>query len=213
MADLKKDAETIEIAIDVLSLGTKVVKFTMPLDFVEKINQIYDKNLKRLKPHNDYLAGKIAEENRVDEILTSEMNKIFKFCFEQYLIENQTASGKYNLHLSAAWINEMKAGEYNPTHYHTSESSEVGLSSVLMLKRPDWYGVEASLEEKPSNGWLEFTGGDQSPLSRSQIRVDAQVGELYVFPYTLLHCVYPFNSNDQVRRTMSYNCNLKLKEL
>jgi hypothetical protein len=77
-----------------------------------------------------------------------------------------------------------------------------------MLKRPDWYGIEASREEAPANGWLEFTGGDQSLLSRSQVRVDSQVGEFYIFPYTLLHAVYPFNSTDQVRRTLSYNCDL-----
>ena len=47
----------------------------------------------------------------------------------------------------------------------------------------------------------------------SELRVDAQVGEFYVFPYTLLHGVYPFNSTDEKRRTLSYNCDLikKLK--
>ena len=102
----------------------------------------------------------------------------------------------------------MKSGEYNPMHFHTADMTDVGLSSVLMLKRPDWYGVEASKEQVPANGWLEFSGGDQAPLSQSQIRVDAQVGEFYVFPYSLLHGVYPFNSTDEVRRTMSYNCDL-----
>ena len=29
-----------------------------------------------------------------------------------------------------------------------------------------------------------------------------------MFPYTLMHGVYPFNGTDEVRRTMSYNCNL-----
>ena len=77
-----------------------------------------------------------------------------------------------------------------------------------MLKRPDTYGKEITNPEDPSNGWLEFSGGDQSPLSMSQTRVDAQVGEFYVFPYTLLHSVYPFNSTDEVRRTLSYNCDL-----
>jgi len=33
-------------------------------------------------------------------------------------------------------------------------------------------------------------------------------GAFYVFPYPLLHGVYPFNSTDEVRRTMSYNCDL-----
>ena len=55
---------------------------------------------------------------------------------------------------------------------------------------------------------LEFTGGQHDPLSIPQNRVDAKVGQLYVFPYTLLHGVYPFNGTDEIRRTMSFNCNL-----
>ena len=203
-----KKEEPIEIRIDLIHLGLTVAKFNLPMKLIDDINKLYDKNLKKLKPHNEQLAGKIAEENKVDEILSVEMKKFFKFCFENYLIESQIPSDTYHLQLERAWINEMKAGEYNPTHYHKSPFSEVGLSSVLMLKRPDSYGVESSNEDEPVNGWLEFNGGDQSALARSQIRVDAQVGEFYVFPFTLLHGVYPFNSTDQVRRTMSYNCNL-----
>ena len=195
-----------EIVIDVFSLGTKVVKFSMPLDFVEEINQIYDKNLKSLKPHNDQLAGKIAEENALDEFLDDDIKKMFMWCFRQYL--KISDSNDWDPFLKQVWVNEMRANEYNPIHFHTSADSGVGLSSVLMLKRPDSYGVEASRAEQPANGWLAFSGGDQSPLSLSQKRVDAQVGEFYVFPYTLLHGVYPFNTTDQVRRTLSYNCDL-----
>ena len=195
-----------EIPIDVYHLGTRVVKFKLPTEFVDDINKAYDENSKELKPHNDYLAGKIADEKLVDEILTDEMKEGFLWCFEQYL--KMFKSQRWDFVLDNAWINEMKSGEYNPVHYHTSSDSEVGLSSVLMLKRPDWYGVEASREERPANGWLEFSGGDQAPLSMSQFRVDVQVGEFYVFPYSLLHGVYPFNSTDEVRRTLSYNCNL-----
>ena len=198
--------EPLKIDCKTFYLGTNVVCFNLPMEFIDSINKVYDENSKNLQPHNDQLAGKIAEENQVSEILTDEMKDDFLGYFEQYVKLTQTQ--KRNCVLTHAWINEMKSGEYNPIHYHTSKNSEVGLSSVLMLKRPDWYGVEASREEAPANGWLEFTGGDQSPLSRSQVRVDAQVGEFFVFPYTLLHGVYPFNSTDEVRRTLSYNCDL-----
>jgi len=188
------------------TLGTSIVKFNLPMELVDDINKAYDENSEDLKPHNDKLAGKIAEEKVVDEILTPDIQKEFLGCFNQYL--KLTQKIKWNPVLAKAWINEMKSGEYNPIHYHTSKNSEVGLSSVLMLKRPDWYGVEASNEDRPANGWLGFSGGDQAPLSRSQTRVDAQVGEFFVFPYSLLHGVYPFNSTDEVRRTLSYNCDL-----
>jgi len=199
-------AEGQKIDLKIFHLGTSVAKFNLPIQLITDINKLYDENLKNLKPYNKQLAGKIAEENKIDEIFDDDMKTIFQSCFQQYL--NVIQKTKWNPTLASAWINEMKSGEYNPLHYHTGLKSELGLSSVLMLKRPAWYGVEASKTERPANGWLTFTGGNQDPLSVSQIRADAQVGEFYVFPYSLLHGVYPFNSTDEVRRTLSYNCDL-----
>ena len=199
-------SEQFKIDAKIYSLGTTVVRFNLPINLIDSINKAYDDNSKNLTPHNDKLAGKIQEEKKINEILTPSMNNTFKWCFEEYL--KVIGKPNWNLDLSIAWINEMKSNEYNPTHFHEGVNSEIGLSSVLMLKRPDWYGVEASREERPANGWLGFSGGDQATLSTSQVRLDAQVGEFYVFPYTLLHEVYPFNSTDEVRRTMSYNCDL-----
>ena len=211
MADLKKtfapkpkELNTPPLANTFL-LGTMICKFTIPKQMINGINKAYD-NAKDLPAHNHRLAGKIADEFKVTDILTEEMKDTFLNCFRKYLETIQKPF--WHCFAENAWINEMKSGEYNPMHFHTSDMTDVGLSSVLMLKRPDWYGVEASLVEKPANGWLEFTGGDQSPLAIPQMRVDAQVGEFYVFPYSLMHGVYPFNSTDEVRRTMSYNCNL-----
>ena len=125
-------AEEKNIDYNIYTLGTSIVKFNLPMEFIDSINKAYDENSKELKPHNDYLAGKIADEKLVDEILTDEMKEGFLWCFQQYLkiIENQVP---YFPVLTKAWINEMKSGEYNPIHYHTSKNSEVGLSSVLML--------------------------------------------------------------------------------
>ena len=102
----------------------------------------------------------------------------------------------------------MFAGEYNPCHFHASKNSLVGLSSVLFLKTPDTYGEEIINPETPSNGHLEFIGGAQHSLSISQFRTSPKVGDFFVFPYTLVHGVYPFSGTDQVRRTLSYNCDI-----
>ena len=192
-------------------LGTMILKFDLPMDFIDDINEVYDKHNEQMPAQNQELAGKIADEKKVNTIITEEMKKVFQTCFDKYM--KMRGLTKWDCVPGPCWVNEMKSGEYNPTHFHTSIDSDMGLSSVLMLKRPDWYGVEASREEKPANGWLEFSGGDQSPLSISQTRVDVQVGEFYVFPYTLLHSVYPFNSTDEVRRTLSYNCDLIRKKV
>ena len=70
-----KKEEPIEIRIDLIHLGLTVAKFSLPMKLIDDINKLYDKNLKKLKPHNEQLAGKIAEENKVDEILSVEMKK------------------------------------------------------------------------------------------------------------------------------------------
>tara|TARA_B100001996_G_scaffold323172_1_gene268248 strand:- start:551 stop:1216 length:666 start_codon:yes stop_codon:yes gene_type:complete len=194
-----------EIDISKFGLGTFIVKFEMPQNFIDDINNLYE-NAKDLPEHNQNLAGKIKDELRVTEILTDDMKNCFLTCFRQYLQIVQKPF--WHCSLAGAWINDMRANEYNPFHFHQSTQSYLGLSSVLALKRPETYGVEYSREETPSNGWLEFSGGQQDPLSVSQLRQDVQVGSLYIFPYTLLHGVYPFNGTDEIRRTMSYNCDL-----
>jgi len=194
-----------DIKMQSYTLGSIICKFTMPQGMIDDINLTYDRS-KNLEPANEFLAGKIADEFKVTEILSEDVKGAFKMCFNQYLKTIQKPW--WHIDLENAWINDMKSNEYNPFHWHTSPTTDLGLSSVLVLKKPESYGKEYSREEQPSNGRLEFNGGQQDPLSISQLRVNAEVGELYVFPYTMLHGVYPFNGTDEVRRTMSYNCNL-----
>ena len=194
-----------DISMELFTLGTIICRFKVPLEVIDEINKDYD-NAKDLPAHNQNLAGKIAEEFKVTDILSKNTRSLFTTCFRQYLVTVQKPW--WHVSLENAWINDMRANEYNPFHFHTSKITDLGLSSVLMLKRPNTYGKEYSREDTPSNGNLEFSGGQQDPLSISQLRVDAKVGQLYVFPYTLLHGVYPFNGTDEIRRTMSFNCNL-----
>ena len=194
-----------DISMEPLTLGTIICRFTVPQTIIDEINTDYEKT-KDLQAHNKNLAGKIADEFKVTSILSENTKSLFTTCFQQYL---QTIKKPFwHVSLENAWINDMKSNEYNPFHYHTSPMTDLGLSSVLVLKRPETYGKEYSREDTPSNGRLEFSGGQQDPLSICQLRVDAKVGQLYVFPYTLLHGVYPFNGTDEIRRTMSFNCNL-----
>ena len=194
-----------DISMESFTLGTIICRFKVPLEVIDEINKDYD-NAKDLPAHNKNLAGKIADEFKVTSILSENTKSLFTTCFQQYL--HTIKKPFWHVSLENAWINDMKANEYNPFHFHTSPMTDLGLSSVLVLKRPETYGKEYSREDTPSNGNLEFNGGQQDPLSISQLRVDAKVGQLYVFPYTLLHGVYPFNGTDEIRRTMSFNCNL-----
>ena len=198
-----------QVKIQVLTLGEIIVKFEMPQKFIDDINNIFDEKEATTVDWSTQLAGKIKKEKLVNHLLRDEVKGTFLMCFQEYMkrsgsVLNQT----HQLVLDNCWINDMYATEYNPCHFHASKNSLVGLSSVLFLKTPDSYGKEIVNPNNPSNGHLEFIGGAQHALSMSQIRTSPKVGDFFIFPYTLVHGVYPFYDTDQVRRTLSYNCDI-----
>ena len=199
------------VPIQIVTLGSMIVKMPLPMGMIADINKIYDENVSEMKPLNDGLAGKIKDEHKISDHLTDELKSVFKKAFQFYMTQIQKAD-QYDIEPDRAWVNEMKAHEYNPFHYHTGMKSEIGLSSVLVLKRPDTYGEEITRKDSPHNGHLEFLGNDSSPIAVNQFRLDAQVGDFFMFPYTTLHGVYPFWGTDQARRTLSYNCDLIRKK-
>ena len=200
-----------DVPVQIVTLGSMIIKMPMPMGMIVDINKIYDENILEMKPLNDGLAGKIKDEHKISDHLTDDLKGIFKQAFKFYMTQIQKAD-VYDVEPDRAWVNEMKAHEYNPFHYHTGMKSEVGLSSVLVLKRPDTYGEEITRKDSPHNGHLEFLGNDSSPIAVNQFRLDAQVGDFFMFPYTTLHGVYPFWGTDQARRTLSYNCDLIRKK-
>ena len=200
-----------DVPVQIVTLGSMIIKMPMPMGMIVDINKIYDENILEMKPLNDGLAGKIKDEHKISDHLTDELKGVFKKAFQFYMTQIQKAD-QYDVEPDRAWVNEMKAHEYNPFHYHTGMKSEVGLSSVLVLKRPDTYGEEITRKDSPHNGHLEFLGNDSSPIAVNQFRVDAKVGDFFIFPYTTLHGVYPFWGTDQARRTLSYNCDLIRKK-
>ena len=198
-------------SIKLITLGSSILKMSLPVNMIDDINTIYDKNILKMDSVNESLAGKIEDEHKISDHLTSEHKDIFKQAFQLYM-EKINKKADYDLTLTTAWVNEMKSHEYNPFHFHFGSKSELGLSSVLVLKRPDTYGEEVTRPDNPHNGRLEILGNDQSPLSPKSYRVDAQEGDFFIFPYTMIHGVYPFWGTDQKRRTLSYNCDLTRKK-
>ena len=188
----------------VIHLGQKILHFNVPMEIIDEINLTYQNNIKDLKNHNQYLAGKIKDEHKIDNLLSKEVKKYFESCFRVYLIE---CKEMHNINLVSAWVNEMKVNEYNPMHHHIGDTY-VGLSSVLILKLPDTFGEEYSRKESPANGLLEFNGNGGGMFGYNQCKMLTKVGDLLVFPYDLRHGVYPFNSTTECRRTLSYNCDL-----
>ena len=197
-------------------LGQSVLKYQVPFDIYVAINQIYESKFKQLKPANQQLVGKIQNEHSLfydgeDQLKMQSHNllpltilKWFEECYKHYLNWNKIK--QYQIHLNSIWVNEMKEHEYNPVHVHQG-NSYTGLSSVMILKLPESYGVEYSSSENPQNGRLQILGSASGQFSKIDYQPEVAPKDFYIFPYDMRHCVYPFNGPG-LRRTLAANCDV-----
>ena len=102
----------------------------------------------------------------------------------------------------------MKANEYNPIHIHQGQLF-TGLSSVMIMKLPTNTGIEYSAPEKPMNGRLQIIGAAAGQFAKTDYSPNSKIGDFYVFPYDMRHCVYPFNGTKEKRRTLVCNIDVE----
>ena len=198
-------------------LGQSVLRYETPLDIFTAINQVYEQNFNRLDSANKQLVGKIKDEHSLfyngdDESkikrhdhLPLNIKQWFMEMFKHYLEFNHIKD--YKMHLNSIWVNEMKAHEYNPVHVHQGNLF-TGLSSVMILKLPNTYGVEYSAEQAPQNGRLQILGSSNGQFAKLDFQPPMNLRDFYVFPYDMRHCVYPFNGTNETRRTLAANCDV-----
>jgi len=200
-----------------INLGQSIMKYQVPYDIFITLNGIYESQFNNLPSANKTLVGKIQNEhsiyyNGADETKVKRHNflpydivKWFEDIYKHYLNYNKIR--KYKTHLNSIWINEMKQHEYNPAHIHRG-TLYTGLSSVMILKLPNTYGVEYSASETPQNGRLQILGAANGQFAKIDYQPPMEIRDFYVFPYDMRHCVYPFNGTDQTRRTLAANCDV-----
>jgi len=198
-------------------LGQSILRYEVPLDIFTGINQIYEEKFNQLNPANRQLIGKIKDEHSLfydgdDESKMKRHNLFpknvldwFRTAFHHYLDFNKIID--YKTHINSIWINEMKANEYNPVHIHQGNIF-TGLSSVMVLKLPNTYGVEYSASETPQNGRLQILGASSGQFAKVDYQPPMKLRDFYIFPYDMRHCVYPFNSTNETRRTLAANCDV-----
>jgi hypothetical protein len=197
-------------------LGQSVLKYQVPLDVFNIINHVYEYNFQNLKPANAQLVGKIQKEHSLyydgedqskmqrHNLLPQNVIQWFTQKYNHYLKWNKIKN--YNIHLNSIWVNQMKAHEYNPVHVHQG-NLYAGLSSVMILKLPESYGVEYSSEHQPQNGRLQILGSSSGQFSNVDYQPNTVERDFYIFPYDMRHCVYPFNGPG-MRRTLAANCDV-----
>ena len=199
-------------------LGQTILKYQVPLDIFKALNGIYENNFVNLPDAHKQLVGKIKKENSLfyggnknskmhpHNTLPFYVLNWFKSVFEHYLAFNKIY--EYKLALQSIWVNEMKAGEYNPIHIHQG-TIYTGLSSVMMLKLPKDMGPEYARPDTPLNGKLQIVGAANGQFVKSDYSPIAEERDFYIFPYDMRHCVYPHTNPNALRRTLAANMDVE----
>jgi len=194
-------------------LGQSVLRYKVPLNIYHSINDIYETNYSELKPANKQLVGKIEKEHSLfydgkntskmtrHNCLPREVLKWFQDMFKHYLDWNKIK--EYEMRLNSVWVNQMFEHEYNPVHVHQG-TMFTGLSSVMILKLPESYGVEYSAADQPQNGKLQILGSSSGQFCNVDYGPEVEERDFFIFPYDMRHTVYPFNGPGY-RRTLAAN--------
>ena len=198
-------------------LGQSVLRYQVPLDVYDTINSIYEKKYPELFRANKQLVGKIEKEHSLffngenSEKMTRHNhlpNNVLGW-FEQkmrhYLDFNKVKG--YKMHMNSIWVNTMFEHEYNPVHVHQG-TLFTGLSSVMILKLPQSFGVEYSSPHQPQNGRLQILGASSGYFANVDYQPNIQERDFYIFPYDMRHTVYPFNGPG-MRRTLACNMDVQ----
>ena len=166
---------------NIIFLGQSVLKYEVPLDIYISINEIYEKNFHKLKPANKQLVGKIEKEHSLffdgkntekmirHNHLPQNVLQWFHQKFTHYLQWNKVK--EYEMHLNSVWVNQMFEHEYNPVHVHQG-TLFTGLSSVMILKLPQSFGVEYSSPGQPQNGRLQILGSSSGQFANVDVQYD-----------------------------------------
>jgi len=206
-----------QINFNICPLGQTVLKYQVPLDVFNTINTIYETKYPTLPPANKQLVGKIEKEHSLfyqgantskmhhHNMLTDNVLQWIDKVMGHYLDFNKING--YKKSLNSIWVNQMFQHEYNPVHVHQG-SLYTGLSSVMILKLPESFGVEYSSEHNPMNGKLQIMGSVSGQFATCDYSPDIKERDFYIFPYDVRHCVYPFNGPGY-RRTLSANMDVE----
>jgi len=202
---------------DVIALGQFIIKYEVPLEVFVSLNEIYETKKKHLPNASKQLSGKISDEvslfyagptnkrMHAHSYVSDDIYKWFYSIFDHYLKWNRTQ--EYTIDINSIWVNEMKAGDYNPVHIHQGKLF-TGLSSVMVLKLPKDMGPEIARPDQPMNGQLQILGSVAGQFVRADYSPRVKIGDFYVFPYDMRHVVYPFTNKKAKRRTLVCNADV-----
>jgi len=168
-------------------------------------------------PVNHYLAGNIKHEyelikchGHVEKLILPLIAGYDKQYGNYILLGNKThklPEDNINLLLDKLWVNFQKKGEFNPTHSHGGV-----MSFVIWMDTPynieDEFNYESTkdAESKVAGHFCFLYNNALGEINTHPIPVDRSFnGRIALFPAKMKHQVYPFNTSDDYRISVSGN--------
>lgn len=161
------------------------------------------------KKYNAFLIGQIETEFQYV------INGQFRDCIEQTYLEY---SRKFNFYENQnyiidndAWVNFQKKHEYNPIHFHHKAISWVTWITIPYdleeeLNMPNVKEAHVKYASKFEFIYNSLDGG----ISTTQLDIDKTwEGSLIMFPNYLKHQVYPFQTSNEHRVSISGNIDIR----
>ena len=163
----------------------------------EECDMIIKEGKKCRRKSNDYrakLAGHLSEEYKLMNVerIVAWLKNYFNAYANGYNKWRGEGSMKPNFTLTSLWFNYMKANEFNPPHDHGSD-----LSFILYPDVP----AELTQENKDFKGTMRGPGGvcwlygEGNRQCISVVHRMPATKDLFIFPASLKHWVFPFKSN------------------
>ena len=144
------------------------------------------------KLHIDKLAGHLSEEYKLD---AAELGPKLAVYLEAYSIGyNQWRGGggmQPKATLLGIWINYMKAGDFNPPHSHGADLSFVAFPDIPKEIAEECAAFKGTMRGPGGISWI-YGEGDKTCIS--VVHQLPKTGDIYVFPASLKHYVFPFRS-------------------
>tara|TARA_R100000656_G_scaffold40270_2_gene33661 strand:+ start:3064 stop:3822 length:759 start_codon:yes stop_codon:yes gene_type:complete len=189
--------------------GPYLASYQLEEKELRTIEALFNKDKRR--SYRTKLAGHVDDEYALD------IKKTFKviapyinsYCRGYIDFTGQKLCDKFKM--VSAWVNYMKRHEFNPPHNHAAD-----LSCVLFTQVPEELIEENKNHESRGCGKGKLTGQGPGGISFSttyttdkyniQSRCFFPVrGNLFVFPASLVHWVYPFQKAAGERISVSGN--------
>jgi uncharacterized protein (TIGR02466 family) len=187
--------------------GPMLLKLKVDQEDINKMSKILEKN--KSKDFSKHLTGNFEHEYSINTVDYVEIMKKYLTVFKDSFFNFYGAKFK-ELGVASAWVNFMKANDYNPPHVH----QRCDFSTVLIVSCPDKLNKEAEEIAKKTNcgenlpGSVCFNFNSENKFSINTYYFRPVVGDFYLFPAWLMHWVNPFRCEGE-RVTVASNILIK----